>query len=258
MKTNLIYTTESSSLRNWQYQVSPGKGGYTDEESVWKASQNLICSVPLGDCSICTLAVAWKFILWRGENKYPWTGDMDMDTLPETGGLNDCLLNDERRVLQHYSFYLVPRMLAAKPSPSHKGLEESFVKNLTSQEERPKGSVTSEIPPRSLCREVQKHEVHLYSKAFRQLLVPLSVWARQVICGSTDIRRKVSDADERDQTNGIGGRQPGINKHNARRDTHLPQKAISFFSDKRWFSVHETVALKETCDKRMFKYWYLC
>lgn len=65
---------------------------------------------------------------------------MDVDTLPKTGGLNDCSLNDEWRVPQHCSFYLVPRMLAAKPSPSHKGLEESSVKNLTSQEEGPKGS----------------------------------------------------------------------------------------------------------------------
>lgn len=53
---------------------------------------------PRGDCPVPTLTADWKFVLWREENKYQWTGVMDMATLPETGVLNDCLLSDEWRI----------------------------------------------------------------------------------------------------------------------------------------------------------------
>lgn len=40
---------------------------------------------PRGDCPVPTLAVGWKFVLWREENKYQWTGVMDMATTRNRG-----------------------------------------------------------------------------------------------------------------------------------------------------------------------------
>lgn len=61
------------------------RGGTVHEKARLKScSKSLLLPCATGWLPISTLAVDWKFMLWREENKYLWTGDMDMDTLPET------------------------------------------------------------------------------------------------------------------------------------------------------------------------------
>lgn len=116
---------------------------------------------PQGDCPVPTLTVDWKFVLWREENKYQWTGVMDTATLPETGVLNDCLLSDEWRIPPALFLSVGSQNASNQTSPSHKRLESSL-KSLTDKRKDPK-VVTSEITPRSLHSKVQKQEAYLYT-----------------------------------------------------------------------------------------------
>lgn len=139
---------------------------------IWRASQkSLLLPCATGWLPISTLAVDWKFILWREENKYLWTGDMDMDTLPETGIewlLTEWWMEENSPAL----FLSVGSQNASNHTfPSTQEIGESSVKNLTGKRKDPK-VVTSETPPRSLYRKVQIQDAHLYTAAFRQLFSP--------------------------------------------------------------------------------------
>lgn len=98
----------------------------------------------------------------------------------------------------------------------------------------------------SLYKEVQKQPIYML-KPSCSFLDLHSVW--NYLWLTTDIRGKVCDAHEKDQTNGgKRGKQLGINKQCKERGTPPPRKLSISSAIKGSFSIHETRtdALKET------------